>query len=142
MSVQHVSPMKTIQGMAPAIDQYNRVPGLAYTWPTEVVAANRTLLAEDSGKLFVTSTGAVTFTLPAVTLTGFTASFVNGVDANMTIASAEGDNLIYDGDAAADSLAFSTASHKIGGAVTFISNGTNWVAFVAANGSAVATAAT
>lgn len=79
-------------------------------------AADYTVLATDHLSLFITKTGAVTFTLPTIAV-GLTFWFLNGVDANMTIASAEGDNVIVDNDLSADSVAFSTSSHKIGGYV-------------------------
>lgn len=46
----------------------------------------------------------------------------------VTISSATADTLITDGDTAADSVAYSTSSHKIGSHVRFISNGSYWIA--------------
>lgn len=144
MPVEHISAMDTFNGSAPGLDAYNRIPELAMTMQTVAKAASYTLLPEDSGKIFTTTgaTGAVTFTLPAVTNTGFVAWFCNTVDQNMTVASAEGDNVVAVNDAAADSIAFSTASNKIGGAVMVVSNGTLWLPFVSAMLGAVPTIAT
>jgi hypothetical protein len=49
-------------------------------------------------------------------------------DNTVTISAATADTLIVDGDTQADSVAFSTASHKIGSAVMFVSNGSFWIA--------------
>jgi len=79
-------------------------------------AADYTVLAADNGKLFLATTGAVNFTLPAISA-GLVFEFLNTVDANMTITSPTADNIIGDHDASLDSIAFSTSSHKIGGHV-------------------------
>lgn len=99
-------------------------------WKGEIAkTGDYTVTAADHGMLFTTTgaAGAVVFTLPAVTA-GLRFRFLNTVNQNMTIASAEGDNLVTDGDAAADSVASSTSSHKIGGFYEVIGNaaGTLW----------------
>ncbi len=105
--------------------------GMPYLKPV-AKAANYTVLATDIGTFFYATTGAVTFTLPALAA-GLYFWFYNTVDANMTVASAAGDDIITDGDAAADSVAFSTASHKIGGGVLVFANeaGTAWLTMFA-----------
>lgn len=111
----------------------------------EVAAAGptQTLTSADVGKLFVTS-GACAFTLPAIAAGLGPFEFLNGVDANMSIASAEGDNIITDGDLSADSIAFSTASHKIGGRARFRANaaGTKWLHEILSPPACVVTVAT
>lgn len=80
----------------------------------QLKAADYTVTAADNGDLFVATTGAVVFTLPTKAL-GLCFEFFNTVDANMSIISAgSADDIIADGDAGADTVAFSTASHKIG----------------------------
>lgn len=140
MPVSHVSSMNTMNAH-PALDAYNRIVEIADTMSIVDKAAAYTCLAEDSGRVF-TASAAVTFTLPAVTLTGWHAYFVNTADNTITIASAEGDNMVADGDAAADSIAFSTTSHKIGGWCHVVSNGTKWLILGAGLLSAVPTIAT
>lgn len=101
------------------------------TWRDEVAkTANYTVLGSDNGKLF-TTTGAgaaVTFTLPAVK-SGYCYGFLNAADQNMTVASAEGDNIVTVNDLSADSVAFSTSSEKIGAFVKLYTNsaGTKWL---------------
>lgn len=87
---------------------------------------------EPCGTLFTTrgAAGAVNFTLPtaAGALKGMWYEFLNLVDQNMTITAVPADTLITDGDLAADSIAVSTASHKIGGRVRVLCDGTSWIA--------------
>lgn len=86
-------------------------------WRRAVVkAANYTVLAADNGTLFTTKTGAVVFTLPTIAA-GLSFFFLNSVDADMTISSAEGNNIIGLHNLTADGIAFSTSSKKIGGMV-------------------------
>lgn len=89
-------------------------------------AANYQVLTTDNGTLF-TASAAAAFTLPAIAQ-GLTFEFLNLADANMSVVSTEGDNIVWDNDASCDSLAFSTASHKIGGRLRFRANaaGTKW----------------
>lgn len=90
-------------------------------------AADYVVVASDAGTLF-TATAAVNFTLPALAAGLGPLEFLNLADSNMTVTSAAGDDIVWDNDAAADSLAFSTASHKIGGRLRFMVNaaGTKW----------------
>lgn len=103
----------------------------------------QTLTAADVGTLWVTS-AACAFTLPAIAPGLGPFEFLNGADANMSVASAEGDNVITDGDLSADSVAFSTASHKIGGRVRFRANaaGTKWLTEILSPPACVVTVAT
>lgn len=94
--------------------------------------ADYTLTAADSGGVFTTTgaAGAVNFTLPAVaTSTGFEYTFANTADQNITITAPAG-TLVAFNNAAATSIAFSTASEKIGAAVKVVCDGAKWVAQV------------
>ncbi len=93
-------------------------------------AADYTVLATDDGTMFI-ATAAVNFTLPALAR-GLSFTFFQDADANMVITSAAGNDIIADGDLAASTLTFSTASHKIGSCVKVTCNaaGTKWRAFV------------
>lgn len=107
----------------------DRLTGYGFPYIKPVAkAANYTVLSSDNGTFFYATTGAVTFTLPALAV-GLYFWFYNTVDATMTVASAAGDDIITDGDAAADSVAFQTGSHKIGGGVLVFANeaGTAWI---------------
>lgn len=76
-------------------------------------SANYTVLASDNGVAFsVTGGSGVTFTLPTIAQ-GLRFTFLNTVDQNMVITGAAS-TILGDGNAAATSATFSTASHKIG----------------------------
>ena len=97
--------------------------------------ANYICVDKDSGTVFTTegAGGSITFTLPAVTLTGWWATFVNLAAQNMTISSAEGGNIVgRDSVGAAEDLTlntitFGTSPHRTGNGLTLVSTGTRWV---------------
>lgn len=103
----------------------------AYGPPIREIAktADYTVVASDNGTKFTTAgaSGTVVFTLPAIK-PGLAVEFFNVVNQTMSIRSAEGENVIVDGNATADGVDFSTASHKIGGNCRFETNqaGTFW----------------
>lgn len=107
--------------------------------------ASYTVVAADNMSCIVQSgsSGAVTFTLPAIGK-GYRFVFRNQDDQNMIVASAEGDNMVTTNDAAADSVAFQTSSQKIGGAVLIYSNeqGDKWIVENRSAGANTITAAT
>ncbi len=91
--------------------------------------ASYTLTEADCGTVFTNrgASGAVTFTLPAVaTSNGLWYEFFVVAGQDVTI-DGPADTLVVFNDAAADSVAFSTTSEKIGGAVTAICDGTSWL---------------
>lgn len=75
-------------------------------------ATDYTIVAADNGKKFF-ATAAATFTLSALKA-GLEFEVEQTADANLSVASAEGDNIVTIHDAATDSVAFSTSSQKIG----------------------------
>ena len=94
-----------------------------------VKTASYTITSADFGTVFTTrgATGAVTFTLPAAASKnkGEWVLFANVVDQNMIVAGAD-EGIVTFNDLTADSIAFQTASEKIGGAFLAISDGTSW----------------
>ena len=82
---------------------------------------------EDAGTIFHTAgaTAAVTFTLPPITDGPFYFLFINGADVDMTVTAKVADTAITYADLTADSVAFSTSSEKIGGAVEVWCDGTS-----------------
>lgn len=84
--------------------------------------ADYTVVAADNGTLFTTlgAAGAVVFTLPALAR-GYRFRFFNEVNQNMTVTAPSG-KLVAFNNAAATSIAFSTASNKIGAGVEIVSN--------------------
>jgi hypothetical protein len=88
--------------------------------------ADYTVVASDSGTVFHTTgaTAAVNFTLPAINTGPWHFLFINGADQNLTVTSATADTIVTYGDLNADSVAFSTSSEKIGGAIEVWCDGT------------------
>jgi hypothetical protein len=87
-------------------------------WSKIQYADGATVVAADNGSLFIAA-GAAAFTLPTPAA-GLTFEFLQTADANMSIASAgSNDDIIVDGDGGADSVTFSTSSHKIGSRARF-----------------------
>lgn len=104
--------------------------GSPRTWSTEVAkTADYTVDDSDSGTLFTNTgaLGAVIFTLPAIEA-GLYFEFLAVADFGLTVASAEGDNMVTSNDASADSVGFVTGGDIIGGRVAIASNmaGTKW----------------
>ena len=136
MGVQSAMPLYS--GMAPGLDTLNRIPNAQFTLRTVNKAASYTCLPEDSGTIF-TASGAATFTLPAVaTSAGVYYTFINTSNTDMAITAPSG-TLVADGNASATTATFSTSSHKIGGCVQVVCNGTKWLMISVGNTSAVAT---
>jgi hypothetical protein len=92
----------------------------------EVKTASFTVTKADSGKIFliVGATAAVVVTLPPIADGPFRCEIINGSDVDLTVQSAVADTITTFNDVAADSVAFSTSSEKIGGAVDVLCNGT------------------
>lgn len=96
-----------------------------------ISGASKTLVAGDSGKIFMCNyAGTMTVTLPANSAAhrGRFFILINLVNQTLNVAAATADTLITDGDTEADSVEFSTTSHKIGGCLLVIGNGSYWVA--------------
>lgn len=113
--------------MSPGLDSR----GMAYpfSWMPRIAAktGDYTCLATESGTLFtnVGATKAITFTLPAISLGPWQFWFAVGADQSITVAGGTADTMITFNDAAADSLAFSTASEKLGGVMWAFCDGTS-----------------
>lgn len=93
----------------------------------ETKTASFTATADDSGKTFliVGATAAVVITLPAISTGPFRFEVINGSDVDLTATAAAVDTIITYADLAADSVAFSTSSEKIGGSFVVICDGTS-----------------
>ena len=89
-----------------------------------------TITSSDFGSVFTTrgATGAVTFTLPSAATVnrGEWVLFVNVADQNMIVAGAD-EEIVTFNDLTADSIAYQTASEKIGGAFLAISDASSWL---------------
>jgi hypothetical protein len=119
--------MATKMGNVPMLDGNNVMQTLIWTPKVVTKTANYTCKAYESGTIFVTTgaTAAVTFTLPPISDGPFIFYFINGADQNMLVASQTADTLVTFNDLAADSVAFSTSSEKIGGFVIAVCDGTS-----------------
>lgn len=123
-------------GLAPGLDANGFINPIAFKVRTASKTSAYTVLLTESGTYFDTygATAAVTFTLPAVASgAGCVYYFMSAADFAMTVASAEGDNIVTFNDVAADSIAMSTTSEIIGGGVKIVGNGTVWFAFLYVN---------
>ena len=122
----------------------NLVPLVRATCQSATDATATTITPDDSGTLFVDrSTSAHTYTLPAVAdCKGKHFLFVKVGSGDMVIAGGTTDKMVAFNDAAADSVAFSTASEKIGGAMLIIGDGDYYYAFNISAGANTVTVAT
>lgn len=111
--------------------------------PVTAKAASYSVTAAESGTVFTTTgaTGAVTFTLPAKS-EGLHYWFYNVADQDMIVAPDAVDTMVAFNDAAADSVATSTANEQIGGAFFVICDGTKWLAMNVSAGANTVTVAT
>lgn len=104
-----------------------------------------TVVASDAGTLFTTlgASGAVTFTLPALSAGAGPFAFLNMVDQNMTVAAAGTDKLVALNNVSASSVSFSTANQKIGSQFFIYGNqlGTKWIVENRSAGTATVTVA-
>lgn len=118
--------MELWEGHAPAVDGDGILRNLIFSPRFITKTASYTVQARETGTVFVTTgaTAAVTFTLPAINASyPFVFTFINGADQNMVVATETADTLVTYNDLAADSIAFSTSSEKIGGVVDIWSDG-------------------
>jgi hypothetical protein len=98
------------------LDDAHLVPCLQPGETVRPAAADLTVTYAMNGTKFSTigASGAIIFTLPALPYKGLIYEFVNEVDQNMSIVAATADTITVDGNLTADSVIYSTASHKIG----------------------------
>ncbi len=94
--------------------------------------SDTTLVESDSGAIFDNTgdAGAIIWTLPDVTLTGWHAWFMCVVDEDFTILSANTDKMIVDDDDAADSIGLEVTTQQIGGGFYVLSDGAKWLVAV------------
>lgn len=91
--------------------------------------ADYTVNVYESGTLFTTrgASGAVNFTLPTSATLGLHYGFYAAANQNMTITSGTADTLTVLNDLTADTVAFSTASAKVGNMIEVFGDGTGWL---------------
>jgi hypothetical protein len=119
---------------------YNRfifdddIVGNSMGWQRVIAkTADYTVLSTDNNTIFTNkgATGAVNFTLPTIAK-GLRFRFFVEADQTLTLTSVPSDSLVVFNDAAADTIAYSTASEKIGGGFEVVANSdaTKWLVFV------------
>lgn len=91
--------------------------------------ADYTVLEADNNVLFTNrgASGAVNFTLPATAKKGLRFGFYVAAGQDVTVTAGTADTMVAFNDAAADSIAYSTSSEKIGAMVEVIGDGTGWL---------------
>jgi len=104
-------------------------------------SASYTVTADESGCIFTNRGGtvAITFTLPAVTGLPIGTNYTfYGVSATGYTVASNGslDNIVVQNDATADTITFTTTSRIIGTACRVIWDGTAWLSFIFAGGTA------
>ena len=130
--------MPTWKGQAPGLDANGVISNIAYYPRMVAKTASYTVLRTESGTVFHTTgaTAAIVFTLPAISTGPWWFEFFNGADQSMTVTSATADTIVTYNDLAADNVAFSTSSEKIGGHTIAWTDGTTL--FVVAHGASQA----
>lgn len=106
-------------------------PGLAQHFKRVVAkTADYTVTAADNDTVFTNqgAAGAIVFTLPTLAR-GLHYSFFVEADQSITVTAAAADTIVTHNDAAADSVAFSTASRKLGASLEVWANAdaTKWL---------------
>ncbi len=114
--------------------QFNELPDEPYaefgSFRTVIAkTGNFTVLEAQNGTLFTNRAagGAVTFTLPTTAKKGLHYGFFVVADQNVIVAGGSADTMVVFNDATADSIAFQTASEKIGGMIEVYGDGTGWL---------------
>ena len=138
------SHMKVHMGKTPGLNSNDFIDDIAFKFNISNHVADYTVLASESGTIFtnVGITDDIGFTLPTKA-DGLIYWFYNCVDFELKVTSDVADTMATFNDAAADSLAFTTASEHIGNGMMVFSDGTSWFASVLIGGAAAtATVAT
>jgi len=115
-------------GLVPGLNAAGQIESIAATFNVVAKTSAYTVKTTESGTIFTTqgATAAVTFTLPATAnCAGCLWIFYNCEDVNMTVTAGTVDTMTAINDVAADSVAFSTSSLKIGGGMIVFGDGTS-----------------
>ena len=113
------------------------------SWKYEAAKTADYTLVEGERDVLWTNEGdadAINFTLPTTAKKDLAYYFYVVADQSLTVTAGTADTMITINDVAADSVAFSTSSQKIGGALACIGDGAKWKVFRIGNGNAVTVA--
>lgn len=118
--------MDTFLGKAPGIDDNHIIDDIAYTMRVESKAADYTVLASESGTVFVQTTGDVNFTLPTREA-GLIYWFISSSNHELMVTSDVTQKMTAFNDAACASVAFTTTAEQIGsGFMVYCDDGLFW----------------
>lgn len=119
--------MPTFMGRGAGVDGNGVISDIAYYPNITAKTADYTVTIEENGTCFTTvgASGAVNFTLPAISEGPFIYYFFNAVGQNMVITAETAASAISFNNAAASTLTFSTASNLIGASALALCDGTS-----------------
>lgn len=122
-------------------DQPVEAPLMSWKYESSKVA-DYTLLESDRDILWTNEgdVDAINFTLPATAKKDLAYYFYVVADQDFTVTAGTADTMIVFNDAAADSVAFSTVSEKIGGSLAVIGDGAKWKVFDLSSGNTITVA--
>lgn len=123
--------------LAPGLNANGQIANIAYVPRVSAKTADYTVLASESGTIFTTegATANVNFTLPAASTGPWVFEFFTAEDFNLTVTAGTADTMVTFNDVAADSVAYSTSSEKVGGYVKVFSAGGSVVYAIVAGAS-------
>lgn len=130
-------------GNAVGVDGDGFISNPAIKFRVVAKTADYTVKVTESGTIFTNAgaTAAVNFTLPATaSCNGCFWIFAVGADQTVTVTAGTADTMVAKNDIAADSVAFSTASLKVGGAFMVFGDGTYVYALPMINGNTITVA--
>ena len=119
--------MPTYENMAPGLNANGQIQNIAYVKRYVTKTDDYTVKSTESGTFFnnAGATKAIVFTLPAISTGPWHFEFFVAADQSVTVTAGTADTLMTFNDLAADSIAFSTASEKIGGRILIDCDGTS-----------------
>lgn len=118
--------MPTFMGRGVGLGIYDQIDNLAWLPKIRAAIVDTTLVSSQSGSFFTTegaTEAEIEFTLPAVADGPWVFDFFNAEDINMKVSAHTAGELVVFNDVAGDSISYSTANEKIGGAFRVFCNG-------------------
>lgn len=117
--------MDTYMGKTAGLNDDNQIDDIAYTMRVEAKAADYSVLAKESGTIFVQTTGDVNFTLPT-RADGLIYWFIGSSNHEIKVTSDVSQKMTAFNDAACDSVTFTTTGEQIGCGFMVYSDGLFW----------------
>lgn len=117
--------MDVYKGKTPAIDDDKQIDNIAYKMRVSAKAADYTVVAKDSGTVFMQTVGDVNFTLPDRE-SGLIFWFIGTTDHEIMLTSDTAGKMMGFNDVAIDTIAFTTAGEQEGCGFMAFSDGAFW----------------